>query len=495
MQWLRFNDQSKLSGVVKDVIKDFSKFECVFNKCLVNMVYDQRIWDSAPYSKLHGQELVICGWFIFDGELNNLASFHKGIFNEGLKCVLQKIEYGVFIGILKDEHGGVTIFNDWFGLSSHYYTVNGEFVSVAPSAKQLNDEVDDKFESLLKTNGHLWGGETKYKNVKKMLPGTLMTAQGVVECYVNFSVVKKIEPENIPKYIQENMAIFKKDSKHVALSAGFDSRMIAIHSDCSASYCWGPERSKDIRNAATIARNLSLEHHAFRFKSVEIENLDCELSQWLLDGQVENINHQFGANYRYASNLLPKQFISLDGYLGDVLQRGVYLNYGGMRGELRKLMPNLLDKNEDGVSILKKRYSRISSEEFDEFLCEYILKCNALGLQFDKLQLATIFEFIYGRGFSYISAGGIIRNGIWNVVVPVFASPVIFKACIGMNSAQLMNYKHFKRVWSQVDSKLSCLLSEGVYSPRTARFLIPWLNLFGRILTNYIPYYHNYGRE
>ncbi|HCM2158302.1 TPA: hypothetical protein N3B91_004357 [Vibrio parahaemolyticus] len=490
MNWLNIN-----AGEFPSYIAALSnRAEAIMHGHVV-VHYDGRLWQgNSPISEKEASTLIVSGWFIYQDERNNLDTLHADILKLGLCTVLKNIEAGVFIGWYEDKSGKQSVFNDYFGLSSHYYTTEDEF-KLSPSAQQIGGNIDPKWQTIIQKKGHAWGCHTKYQSVSKLLPGMILdVASRETTGYVDYSKVDSISLSDIPRYLEKIAAYFQPVEKFVALSAGFDSRLLAMKGEPSSSYTWGPVNSKDVRNAAIISKQLDTQHQSFLFKQTLVKDEHVAINEWLFDGQNQAINPQFIANYEYASSLMGQAYVSLDGYLGDVLQRGVYLHYGGLEGELNKLFPWLVEKKESYQTILDNRYACLNSEERD-LLHRDIGMIQSLNLHCDPLQNATAFEFLYGRGFTAMSCGGVVLNGLFNIVLPLFATPVVFKSCIEAEVHEVLNYRVFKDIWATENSPLSSLNSEGLYSPKTPHTLIPFLNLAGRVLTNYVPKYYNYGKE
>ncbi len=490
MNWLNIN-----AGEFPSYITALSNRAEVVTHENVVVHYDGRLWQrNSPKSERDASTLIVSGWFIYQDERNNVDALHADILKLGLCTVLQNIEAGVFIGWYEDKAGKQFVFNDYFGLSSHYYTTDGEF-KLSPSAQQIGVDIDPKWQAIIRKKGHAWGCHTQYQHVNKLLPGMILNvASRETTGYVDYSKVNAIALSDIPCYLKKIAAYFQPVEKFVALSAGFDSRLLAMKGEPSCSYTWGPVNSKDVRNAAIISKQLDTKHHSFLFKQTPVADEHIAVNEWLFDGQNQAINPQFTANYEYASSLMEEAYVSLDGYLGDVLQRGVYLYYGSVEGELNKLFPWLVAKKESYQTILDHRYACLNSEERG-LLHQDVELIPSLNLQCDPLQYATVFEFVYGRGFTAMSCGGVVLNGLFSVVLPLFATPVVFKSCIEADVHEVLNYRVFKDIWAAENGLLSSLCSEGLYSPKTPRTLIPFVNLAGRVLTNYVPKYYNYGKE
>ncbi|RUO46647.1 hypothetical protein CWE21_10860 [Pseudidiomarina aquimaris] len=498
MNWLFLNvSLEHQPEQVKELTKNFKLHQeqlCDGSKC--DIIYDPRLTLGKPVAHGNRSKLLIAGWFLLEGTVNNYNRLLERIEQNGLSEALFSIEQGVFIGIFDD---GVTphVFVDWFGLSAHYLTRVGGQLQVAPSALALRSEltpINPVHLGIIEKKGHIWGHRTRYQNIERILPGHINSLDKQ-KCYIDFSRIPAVPIAEIPLHIKKTTDAFDSTSKFVSISAGFDSRLLAIIGNASRGYTWGPEQSKDIMNSGVIAKKLQLKVHHFRFKEEQPNADDDVICEWILAGQNKQLQQQFFVNYRKASQLCKPAFVALDGYLGDVLQRGVYLYGSSLRSEIKRLFPGCFTRDAD-IQILRERYCKLSDKELkllEHDYTELLEKINLTGV--DRANYVTAFEFMFGRGFAHIYMGGIALNSVFNVVLPGFAERRIFTACLRSPVEEVLKYQVFKNTWLLLDSDIVRLKSEGLYSPKTSQLFIPFANFIGRVITNYLPKYKNYGKE
>ncbi|EMV4497043.1 hypothetical protein AAC861_001619 [Vibrio cholerae] len=461
--------------------------------------YDALLWSNAiPVIQDGNKTLFVSGWFInSDYELNNIQKLYNDLSSMTIKDVVDNIIAGIFIAGYFDGEN-LSIFCDPFGLTPHYYCCNGDLI-ISPSIMDINKEkvVKKDLDIFLQQQGHLFSKYTKYDNIFKFIPGDHITiAKGNIK-YTNNGFNINTNNHSVSDVLDLSDKIIKcfpQDSLSVALSAGFDSRLIFLSSEAKYTYTWGQNSSLDVINARALAKKSGAQHLKFDFRENKVSPLSEYVCNYLFDGSVLNYNPQFIENYRYVSNASCEKNIALDGYLGDVLQRGVYMTHAGKKGEILKLFPFVSEYFLDSGSLLNSRYHKVS-ENLKDLLFEEFEEKTKNVLNVDELQKVTYFEFLYGRGLRYITTASIYMNSLHKTIVPVFASRYIFSVLVTQSSKDTLRYKTFIKIWNSAPKYERGMKSEGFYSPATSRPLIPILNLIGRISTNFIPKYMNYTKK
>lgn len=499
MHWLFLNtDVTTAPQAVQTLIGSASHVSHACQLGLLNVYYDGRLWSQPPVFESDELTLVISGWFILEHQLNPLDLLAVYIQRDGLAIALQKISLGIFTGYVENKVATeASVFNDWFGLSAHYISTAENLIRIAPAARAVanqDTEIDEDNATMLEQRGHLWGARTRYKDVQRLLPGSIVDHAGKITSYQDYNAIQAIDLPDLPQYMASLLNGFKQADKLVSLSAGFDSRLLALIGQPSFAYTWGPEASRDVRNAKSIAQALDLKAIQFPFRQQVVSPATVDVCDWLLDAQNKSFQPQFYQNYEYAVQQASPAFISVDGYLGDTLQRGVYLYGSNLRGERNKLFPWLL-RRPQSLRILKERYQLLNEQQQAVLEADFEALVGSARAWCPEGNLVTLFEFAYGRGFAHIYSGGIAMNGVHATVVAPFASPVMVKSFLQQPTVELANYKAFRRFWQNLDGPVVRLRSEGMYHPKSPRLLIPWLNFMGRVATNYIPYFKNYGKE
>ncbi|EHN71536.1 hypothetical protein [Aliivibrio fischeri] len=428
--------------------------------------------------------------------MNNIEALFYELESKSIKDVVDSMVAGIFIAGFC-ENDKLSIFTDPFGLTPHYYSLK-EGMKISPSTKDINDlEIDIKKSEILEQQGHLFFNHTKYKNIYKIIPGDVFEVVNREATYINNGFKLEDDGKNVfdvPMLVKKLINCFPDCSLSTALSAGFDSRLLFMESNTKYTYTWGQSTSLDVVNGKVLAKSKGVEHLEFAFNSNLISESTKKICSYLFDGSVKDYNPQFYENYKYVNSKSKDKNIALDGYLGDVLQRGVYMTHGGKKGELLKLFPQFSHIMLSPDSLIKSRYSKVSDNLKELILSDYYEVSKNI-MELDALQRVTYFEFLYGRGLRYITTASIFMNGIFKSIAPIFASRYIFSILVRQNSSDTLNYKTFNKIWSSSPELERNLISEGFYSPSTIPVLIPYMNLYGRLVTNLNPKYFNYTKK
>ncbi len=456
--------------------------------------YDSREWEKEPVSIIEDSILAISGWYVYKNRKNDIHKLHCDFIKYGYLETISNIECGSFVIYYKDEMNEI-FFADPFGLKPHYYCKSNSGLSISPSPSLLNNEIDPGKLSILEKRGHLFGDLTIFKGVSLIEAGFAYDIKNNEKFkYYDHLKATCIDNGDIINYISDKLKFWDAKEKSIALSAGFDSRFLFASTETSFSYCWGPFKSKDRRVARALTGDLKQHQHiGFLFKKREASDCEKRISKLLLDGVVNNFREQFIANYAYVDSLSHHQQVAIDGYLGDVLQRGVYNNFSGKLGEVLKLFPFFYRFGFSAQFIMRKRYQSLNDSEFEVLKNDFLFRTSNLNLS--EMQKVTYYEFVYGRGARFITTGSQVMNGTCKTVISPFAFPVVFKSMLLSVSPKTMEYKTLQEIWKNISTDISSITSEGMYSPRTKPVLIPFVNFFGRVLTNYVPRFKNYGQE
>lgn len=464
----------------------------------INIYYDNQLWGRVPVINNHEDGILfVSGWFVnSDYELNNLDKLFDDIKKTSIKDVVDNLIAGVFVAGYFDGCS-FNIFCDPFGLTPHFYSLNKK-VMVSPSAIDHNtNSICDELSGFLAEQGHLFGKYTKYKDIYKFIPGDVLSVEFEKVKYTNngFKINDNgYSVTDIIKLSKKLISSFPEEALSTALSAGFDSRLLFMVSNTQYTYTWGQETSLDVVNGTKLALSKNIDHLSFDFRMNKIKDKTKEICDYLFDGSVISYNNQFFENYKYVEYKSKVNYIALDGYLGDVLQRGVYMNHGGKKGEFLKLFPNLSSVLLDSKKLLNYRYSKVEENKRKLVIEDFYNKKNEYS-KLDELQKVTYYEFLYGRGLRYITTASINMNGLFKTVVPVFASRYIFSVLIQQKESDTLTYKTFHKIWKSSEKLERELKSEGFYSPATTPILIPFINIYGRLVTNLHPKHLNYTKK
>jgi hypothetical protein len=140
--------------------------------------------------------------------------------------------------------------------------------------------------------------------------------------------------------------------------------------------------------------------------------------------------------------------VQFDGYLGDVLQRGLYLTHGGVYGAASKLLPALTLWGFDGRRFLAQKYSHLPATAQTELLETYDQKARDWHL--DEFHRVVLFEILYGRGArNTIAGGGVLASQFFTVVQPFTALPV-FRRLFATPATDWLHWRRVRALWRHV---------------------------------------------
>ena len=501
MSHLYFN--TTVDNEINEIFSDTKSSDSIsIDGNTIAIFYDDDLWkQQKPIVKENDRILLISGWFINSNyELNNINGMFDELKYRSIKEIVDDLIGGIFIAVYYSS-GNFSIFCDPFGLTPHFYSMNDD-IKISPSATDCttNGHVNLDLSRFLEQQGHLFSKYTKYENVYKFIPGDLLELNVRKSNKINYKNngfkidCKEFNVADITVLAKKIVNSFSQSDISVALSAGFDSRLIFMESDAPYTYTWGQESSLDVINGKKLASMKGSKHTSFGFREHKISSKTEYICKYIFDGSVINYNPQFMENYKFVYKQSIEQNIALDGYLGDVLQRGVYMTHGGKIGEIYKLFPSLTVLFLDSKTLVNNRYSKVDQGLRNLVISEFESKTsNVEGI--DELHKVTYFEFLYGRGLRYITTASIGMNGLFKTIVPVFATRYIFSVLVSQRARKTLNYTVFNKIWENTPQGERNMNSEGMYSPSTPRIFIPYYNLIGRLVTNFFPKYMNYTKK
>ena len=443
--------------------------------------------------------LQMVGWFIYAGKLNNFEALANDIKTLGLQAI-ENIEFGVYSGVLTLDKNDY-FFVDKMGLSLHFlYKYQGKVV-IAAALQTIKDNfaltISNLHESILEKRGHLFGTSTKYQDVVCIPPGGVVSLQNG-EIIAKKSLDDLIKPtsnqiEQIPSQIKSLVKSIPMHKRSLALSGGFDSRLILSQSDMQDGYCYGPPNSADRPIARQFKHNFN-NFYEFEFDGISATSKEAEVFDFLVESPCKYNNAHFINAYHTAFELTENTDFFFDGYLGDVFKRGTYLYFPGLLGELYRFFPLLYKVRPlKAKDLLKKRYSNLNNQEFDALYKDFKLETDSLNLcDYNKV---TLYEAFFARGRRYISRGALVINGCFKEVVPVFMSPDLQSVFAKQNYCDAVAFKSIKKIWQNVDSYYKTKKFENGYTLNTPSFIMPKLALFYRLLINYVPNFQNYSTK
>jgi len=463
------------------------------------LYYDAREWKSPSIYKFEDKTIIISGWFVLNGEKNNLESLFTEIKKLGLKETLNNIELGVFTGVFFDGSDSY-MFADYLSLSHHFYTKTKNGVKISPIINYLINEdsiFNEHAQKILNKTGYLLGNDTVYNNINRIPPGCIVNLSDYKEeVYFHFNNSNQIKVEYIPVVIKDIISLWDKRYRNIALSSGFDSRLIYACGDFKYVYTFGPEKSYDRKSALKlfkIKNDIDSRYDGFNFAENEAPDYLKKLNKILFEGAATvPFEDKFIASFYHAFTHSENEYVTFDGFLGDALQRGTLLHIKNRISKLLKTFP-ILNKNYlTSNKLIISRYGKEVGNSYVLPLYEHFL--NIYNLK-DSINSYLLFEIMYGRNTRYIINGATVLKGINNISVPVFAHRIVFETLILQDFVDTISYKTFKKLWRNIPKSIKKVPSEMLYSVMTPRFFIPFFIFIGRIVTFKISAFYNYANE
>jgi asparagine synthase (glutamine-hydrolysing) len=269
---------------------------------------------------------------------------------------------GIFVIYIYDKSKKrVLVITDRHGLRMHYWGVLNGVFSVADNSTDVAQNIKTSslnhksFKSFYEL-GFLMGEHTLFSEIKLCKPATIMTfdlnSEKVNQKYYwtwakikydDFSFDDAVD-ELGSRFIQSVKKRFNKNEKiGVSLSGGLDSRAIIaainyFEPDYEGyAYTFGVRNSSDYSIAAEVTKRASWRHDFFE---INAENwLNPRLPVVINTDGMYDIRHMHGVEFseKIKSNI----DINLNGYLGDVVAGGGWINEANMNQ--RANSKNLID--------------------------------------------------------------------------------------------------------------------------------------------------------
>ncbi|WP_462146576.1 hypothetical protein [Pseudoalteromonas gelatinilytica] len=205
----------------------------VFSETLkVSEVTDNCVSVHNPEYFYESETLKICGWFIYGGKLNDVQSLKCDIESLGLEAI-KRVEFGVYSGLFIFK-GEKYFFQDKTGLNYHFMSVDSDEIIIAPILKAIEQvralTISSIHQSILDKRGHLFGTFTHYNEVSCLPAGAIVSLKsGEIVFQSKLRDLCAREPESfesIPNKIKNIIECFPQEKRCLALSGGFDSRLI-----------------------------------------------------------------------------------------------------------------------------------------------------------------------------------------------------------------------------------------------------------------------------
>lgn len=455
------------------------------------VTYNPQEWLSAPVYQLDDQVFIVAGWFVYQGQSNNLTDLAQDLIETGVEA-LDNIEIGSFV-IYWHNGDEATLLVDAMGLSTHYIDNKSAILRIAPSVQVLYDKsqhpLNSLMQSILNKKNHLFGNFTLYDGILRLSPAAVVT--------VSANKTRKIilddcsvEITDLGATLQQVSENWGKEQRILPLSAGLDSRYILANTHCEYGFTYGPENSPEIKITGQFANDFSA-YYAFDFAQQPLFNQEQKIVEEMSFGVVNPIPRLL-TNYLHVKEKFPQANAYFEGYLGDVFQRGTFITFKGALGELFKLFPIIYRlKNFKAEYLLHKRYKELNEEEFALLWADFCNRTQCLALT--DYQKVTYYEFLFGRGGRYaIFGSNILAAQLFTVISP-FTHKTLFNCLIKQDFSDAVSYKILKKMWRNISSKYTKVKVESGYTPKSIGAIIPFTQLLYRLMFHFIPSRANYG--
>ena len=195
--------------------------------------------------------------------------------------------------------------------------------------------------------------------LKRLPPGVVLYSNNKLKPYIDLLDIELLDIEKIPARFSSIIEPFPKERRQLPISGGLDSRLILAVNEFTYGYCYGPQDSGDRPIARCFAHEFE-QYEEFEFTSPKRKGNEIKVYEEITETPVSFLRPEFLASYRYVSEQRPSANVIFDGYLGDTLQRGAYLNLGGALGEVFRFFPLLYAFTKlNAKFIMERRYSNL----------------------------------------------------------------------------------------------------------------------------------------
>ncbi|MFT4924864.1 MAG: hypothetical protein ACI8WB_000948 [Phenylobacterium sp.] len=472
----------------------------------LTLVYNKSDWSTPPVLPLgedQGGGKVFCsGWFIYNQKRNDLAGLMADYHEQG-EDVFNQISLGVFVLVIITAEQ-VKVICDAFGVSTHYVRVdantnthNQGLIEVAPSVKAFSQlpAINPLLAQTIEAQGHLFGNFTAYDGITRLDPGASVAIKDAKVSHhkyfaANFNSPDKERLDDIPQVIEKLVDCWPEQLRTLPISGGLDSRLTLSGQRYQYGYTYGPENSGD-RPIARLFADCFNHYEEFEFTTPPLMAQEKPMSDDFYFG-VSTWLPRLMTIYHYSFERCNGSYVLFDGYLGDVLQRGNYIKFGGAKGSILKMFPWLYKLAFSARFILRNRYKAICDEAFELLMTDFHQRTDELAA--DTYQKVIYYEFIYGRGGRFAINGSNTTAGQMYAPVPFFLATPIFDMLISQNFADTVQYKQVGKIWRKVPKRFREVVADSGISPMTPYWLAPFKNMFTRFLLHYVPGFGNYGQ-
>jgi hypothetical protein len=439
--------------------------------------YHADAWPEGPIVNDRDGRLFAAasGWMSFRGEIGALAAFarafaaahgHAHAHGPGaaigtpatdsmatIESVLAEVDAGAFV-ILLAAGDDAFIITDPFGLHPHYFA-DDPFARIAPSPHFLKEgrAIVPEHATILRAKNHLFGNLTIYEGIERLEPGVAIARAPSTRDsrYFRYESARSDVRELAPT-MRRALAFLAGRRTIVPLSGGLDSRLLAHSGDFDYGYTFGPAATGDRPIARRFASRFR-EYAEFSLLDLTYPSAHREAGAIIFDGVCEKPFLEILSVYRSLHERWGGGCFFLDGYLGDVLQRGTYLTYGGVLGSMAKLLPWITLRNLDGIELLRRRHAAIPPGAFRIVADLYERTVGEMDL--DEAHRVLLFEILYGRGARYSINGGTVLSGQYWTPVQAFFLPQVFRLLFGQRMEDALFYRTVRAAWSAVPREVT----------------------------------------
>jgi hypothetical protein len=456
-----------------------------FGEIVVN--HHAEAWPDGPIvdDRDAGVFAAASGWLSFRGKigaLRELAQALAAAYARGpgaIDAVLAEIDAGAFV-VLLAMGDDAFIITDPFGLHPHYFA-DAPFARIAPSPHFLRERraIVPEHAAMLRAKNHLFGNLTIYEGIERLEPGVVIaraggranagasaSASGASSATASrwFRYESALgDARELAPTMRRALAFLAGRRTILPLSGGLDSRLLAISGDFDYGYTFGPADTGDRPIARRFASRFR-EYVEFSLLDLAYPNAHREAGAMIFDGVCEKPFLEILSVYRSLHERWGGGGFFLDGYLGDVLQRGTYLTYGGLVGSIAKLLPWITLRGLDGVSLLRRRHAALSPAGFR--IVADLYKRSVGTMDLDEAHRTLLFEVLYGRGARYSINGGTVLSGQYWTPVQAFFLPPVFRLLFGQRMDDALFYRTVRAAWSAVPREAADVPTYSGFRPR-----------------------------
>lgn len=508
MRGLYINTQSDALSASVSFFSQFNhQLSEVFCGQQIELIYSQYEWPNGPPKVIVSEHLrAYCsGWFVYQGQRNNLAQLIEDYLTNGPQ-VFAAVSLGSFVIALVGSKNSVapsneqladkvTLVVDALSLSTHYHRTANGMMEVAPSVKAFLNlgQPNPVLQSALDKQGHLFGNYTVYDDITRLEPAGETSLAGVTYQYYlpDFAHPDKDKLADIPQDIAELINYWPEHERTLAISGGLDSRLALVQQRFDFGYTYGPENSGD-RPVARQYADCFARYEEYEFTAPKLLDEETPICDELFFG-VSSWGPRLLSAYKYSVDKAGPAKAFFDGYLGDVFQRGNYLKFRQVRGNLLRLLPVFYRLGFSAEFLMRRRYCALDEQGLAKVLADFQQRTG--NLDATDYQKVTYYEFFYGRGGRYVINGGNIVAGQMFTTIPFFCYKPVFEKCFAQNFCDAVQYKLLRKIWQKLPARFSETTSDAGVGPMTPYWFISIKNIFYRALVHYVPGYSTYVNE